>query len=164
MNYRPARIDDLPQLKELAIASWSRFEPVLSHDNWEKLASGLKSDDTYKTLLSQSAGFVTESEAGEIIGMAFLVPRGHPTEIFESDWSYIRFLTVHPLFERRGIGRQLANRCIELAKKNNEQTIALHTSEFMGNARRLYESLGFVQVKELPMRLGKRYWLYKLLL
>ena len=94
--------------------------------------------------------------------MAFLVPRGNPTEIFQGDWSYIRMVGVDPRFSGKGIGRQLTQHCIDFAKSTNEKTIALHTSEFMDAARHIYESLGFTPIKELPLRYGKRYWLYQL--
>lgn len=50
--------------------------------------------------------------------------------------------------------------CIEVAKKNNEQIMALHTSEIMESARHIYEKLGFKILKEIEPRLGVRYWLY----
>ena len=78
------------------------------------------------------------------------------------EWSYIRFVSVDPLFGGQGIGRKLTTMCIDQAKDNGEQTIALHTSEIMTNARRIYESLGFEVLREIDQRLGKRYWLYKL--
>ena len=52
--------------------------------------------------------------------------------------------------------------CIENAEKNNEQIIALHTSEFMNKARHIYEKIGFKVIKELAPRYGKKYWLYLL--
>ncbi len=51
---------------------------------------------------------------------------------------------------------------IDFAKATNEKTIALHTSEFMGTAIHIYESLGFKIEKELESLFGKRYWIYKL--
>jgi ribosomal protein S18 acetylase RimI-like enzyme len=94
--------------------------------------------------------------------MAFLLPSGNPTEIFENDWSYIRMVGVHPGYTGRGIARKLTEECIKLAGELNENIIALHTSEFMDAARHLYESIGFKRLKEIPNRLGKRYWLYTL--
>lgn len=38
----------------------------------------------------------------------------------------------------------------------------LHTSEMMGAARHIYESLGFKKLREIEPRYGKKYWLYKL--
>lgn len=74
----------------------------------------------------------------------------------------IRFVSVHPEFSGKVIGRQLTEKCIEIAKNTNEQIITLHTSEMMHKARHIYESLGFTILRELEPRLGKRYWLYTL--
>jgi len=49
-----------------------------------------------------------------------------------------------------------------MTEELKEKTIALHTSEFMDAARHIYEGLGFIMVKEIPPRYGKRYWLYRL--
>lgn len=94
--------------------------------------------------------------------MAFLVPSGNPTDIYQADWCYIRFVSVHPEFSGKCIGRQLTEKCIEVAKSNNEQILALHTSEMMQKARHIYESLGFAILRELEPRLGKKYCLYTL--
>lgn len=94
--------------------------------------------------------------------MAFLVPHGNPTEIYDKDWCYIRFVTVDPDFAGQGVGKKLTVDCIDTARKNNEKIISLHTSELMDKARHIYESLGFEIVREIDQRLGKRYWLYKL--
>ena len=94
--------------------------------------------------------------------MAFLVPHGNPTEIYDENWCYIRFVSVDPEFGGKGIGRQLTENCIQIAIDNKEQTIALHTSEMMNTARHIYESLGFKILKEIEPRLGKKYWLYTL--
>ncbi len=162
MIFREANISDLSALKQLAIKSWSKFKTYLTEDNWIKLFERLNSDETYLELLDKSTSVICENENNLLIGMAFLVPRGNPTEIFEENWSYIRFVTVSPDFQGRGVGRQLTMKCIEVAITNKETTIALHTSELMLNARHLYQSLGFEIVKEIDSRLGKRYWLYKM--
>jgi ribosomal protein S18 acetylase RimI-like enzyme len=51
---------------------------------------------------------------------------------------------------------------LETARQQKEKVIALHTSEMMVKARHLYETLGFQIYKEIPQRLGKKYWLYLL--
>lgn len=162
MNYRQGNFDDLEQLRLLAIKSWGQFKGELTTNNWQKLFNNLNSKDTYIELLINSYCLVCETNDKEIIGMAFLVPNGHPTEIYDEKWSYIRFVSVNPDFGGQGIGRQLTEKCIEVAKNNKEQTIALHTSEMMDKARHIYESLGFEILKEIEPRLGKKYWLYTL--
>lgn len=160
--YRKGQHNDLASLKKLAILSWSHYKNELARDNWTKLSAILNDDCTYIKLLDQSHTIVCETEDGKIIGMAFIVLSGNPTEIYDKNWSYIRFLSVHPNYGGQGIGRELTNRCITIAKANNETQIALHTSIMMKNARRLYENLGFEILREIEPRLGKKYWLYLL--
>lgn len=164
MKFRKGHNGDLEQLRILGMASWKQFENVLTPDNWQKLFSNVSRKETYIELLAQSHCFVCEREGGAIIGMAFLVPSGNPTDIYPADWRYIRFVSVHPEFTGKGIGRQLTRQCVEIAKSNNEHTVALHTSEMMHTARHIYESLGFTILRELEPRLGKKYWLYTLAL
>lgn len=162
MRYRKGGVADLPKLQQLGMESWSSFEQVLSPENWQQLWRTIQSEQTYRELLVFSECLVCETGAGGIVGMSFLVPRGNPTGIYPAEWSYIRFLTVHPDFGGQGIGRRLMEDCIALARRNGETTIGLHTSEMMRNARRLYENLGFRIIREIEQRFGKRYWLYKL--
>jgi ribosomal protein S18 acetylase RimI-like enzyme len=162
LNYRAGNDNDLNDLKRLAITSWAQFQPALTAENWEKLNATLSNDNTYTELLNNSQSIICTTDNDQIIGMAFLVSSGHPTEIYDTDWSYIRFLTVDPDFGGQGIGRQLTLQCIDLAKKNGETTIALHTSEIMNKARHIYEDLGFAILKEIGQRFGKQYWLYTL--
>ena len=162
IRFRNATNKDLTDLKNLGIKSWGQFQPNLTTENWEKLNSSLTDEKTYSELLDKSDSFVATDENDKIIGMAFLVPKGNPTDIYDKDWSYIRFVTVDPDFGGQGIGRKITKLCIDKARQNNEKVIALHTSELMNSARHIYESIGFKILKEIDQRLGKRYWLYKL--
>ncbi|MBO9702351.1 MAG: GNAT family N-acetyltransferase [Sporocytophaga sp.] len=162
LKYRSGNINDLDGIKQLANKSWGIFRSMLSSENWEILHNNLNNDQTYKSLFNHSDCIVCTTEDEKIIGMTFLVPSGNPTDIFDKDWSHIRFLSVDPDFGGQGIGRQLILKCIDLAKSNCERTIALHTSEMMDKARHIYESLGFKILRELGERFGKKYWLYKL--
>lgn len=162
MNYRQGNTEDLKNLKELAINSWQQFQRELTDENWQTLFNNISNDQTFSNLLATSHCFVCETETKEIAGMAFIVPSGKQHDIFEKEWAVIRFVTVNPALGRQGIGKRLTEICIEWAKQNNEKTIALHTSEIMHSARHIYESFGFVILKEIEQRLGKRYWLYTL--
>ncbi|WP_245843498.1 GNAT family N-acetyltransferase [Niastella vici] len=162
MTIRPGNIEDLDQLRKLALRSWSQFQDELTPENWQQLFNILNNLETYTTLLDKADCIVCETAEKAIVGMAFLVPSGHATEIYKSEWCIIRFLTVDPEYGSKGIGRQLTEKCIELAKSHNEQTIALHTSEMMNRARHIYERLGFTILREIEPRFGKKYWLYTL--
>lgn len=159
---RQATNSDIKDLKNLAVKSWGQFQPNLTVENWNKLYSSLTDDKTFTELLDNADSIVATTDNDEIIGMAFLVPKGNPTEIYDKEWCYIRFVTVDPNYGGQGIGRKLTSLCIDKARRNQEKVIALHTSELMDTARHIYESLGFTILREINQRFGKRYWLYKL--
>ena len=160
MTFRKGNFDDLNDLKLLAIKSWSQFQAMLTSENWTMLHRTLDDNKTYNDLLEQSDCFVCTTDQDNIIGMAFLVSSGNPTDIYDRAWSYIRFVSVDPDFRGMGIGRKLTKMCVELAKSNNEKYVALHTSEMMDKARHIYETMGFKILKEIDPRLGKKYWVY----
>ena len=160
-KFRTTAPTDEIQLRDLGLISYGQFKDVLSEENWVRLKTLLSREDLYSGILKMATGFVCELEE-KIIGMAFLIPSGNPTEIFQSDWCYVRMVGVDPNFSGKGIGKRLTQMCIEHARRTNEKVVALHTSEFMDSARHIYEALGFKQIEELAPRYGKRYWLYQL--
>lgn len=162
MNYRKGNSNDVNQLKKLGLASWKQFKENLTNQNWDKLYKIVNNKDTYSELLRNSEYFVCENNNQVIVGMAFLVAQGNPTEIYDTKWCYIRFVSVDPAYSGNGIGKKLTNLCIETAINNNEQIIALHTSEIMKSARHIYGKLGFEIRREIEPRLGVKYWLYTL--
>jgi ribosomal protein S18 acetylase RimI-like enzyme len=159
--YRKGNLSDKPQLQKLGLLSYDQFKNILTIANWQKMETFLSDPNSYSHLLATSTCFVCE-DGDKIVGMTFLVSKGNPTDIFEKDWSYIRMIGVDPAYSGNGIGRKLTQMCVDLAKITQEKIIALHTSEFMDNARHMYESIGFKQTKEIEPRYGKKYWLYTL--
>lgn len=159
--YRTATKSDIKQLQQLWLNAYGQYKQVISMENWEKWEAGFNSDTSFLDLLDISTCFVCES-SNVIIGMAFLIPNGNPFLYFSSEWSYIRYVGVHPDYEGKGIGKKLTQQCIDAAKQAGEETIALHTSEFQNAARHIYESLGFTKQKDLDLIYGKQYYLYAL--
>ena len=162
MHYRIGNSDDIPQMLELGIVSWVEYQNQLTPPYAAELLQNLQSETTYQDLIDSAECILCENKEGELIGMAFLVPKGNPTDIYDEKWCYIRFVSVHPEYRGMGMGKELTLKCIALAQQNKEQTIALHTSEIMHQARALYENLGFKVYREIPPRLGIKYWLYML--
>lgn len=158
-KYRAGTLEDKEKLQKLGSISYGQFRNILTKENWNKMNSFLFSENLYTDLLSKSKCFVCETN-NEIIGMAYLVPKGNPTDIFEADWSYIRMVGVNKQYQGKGIGKKLTELCVDFAIERNEKVIALHTSEFMNAARYIYEKIGLI--KELEPRYGKKYWLYML--
>ncbi len=123
----------------------------------------LSNQDQITELVDLATGFSCQFN-NRLVGIVFLIPSGNPTQIFPADWCYLRFLGVDPNYRGLGIGKKLTQLCIEQARQMEEQTIALHTGEFMSSARTMYEGLGFKQVKEIGPIYNKPFWLYNLIL
>ena len=160
MKIRSGNNNDLEYLRALGLQSWTPYRKALSHKHWEELFAIINNTATYSELLKNSECLVYENEAKDIVGMAFIVPKGNPNEIYDEKWCHLRFVSVHPRYQGQGIGEKLTRKCIEIAKANNEEIMALHTAEMMQSARHIYEKIGFKIVKELKPSLGVRYWLY----
>lgn len=159
-QYRIGTKEDMKQLIHVGYQSYGCFKDQLEKKHWQKLKSNLTNPQNYMDLLEISQCFVCEKE-GKIVGMAFLVSNGNPTDIFPSHCCYLRMVGVLPNESGKGIGRKLTQRCLNYAKETEEKVVALHTSEIMDAARHIYESMGFAKVRELPKNLGVRYWLYE---
>ncbi len=161
LTYRNGTIEDVDQLQNIGILAYSPFEKDLSQDNWKIFNGKLQDKQNFIDILKIAKCFVCV-EKNEIIGTAYIIPSGNPTDLFKSEWSYIRMVGVDPRYQGQGIAKELTKLCIDFAKQNNEKTIALHTSEFMNAARHIYEKLGFKVLEEIPPLFGKKYWLYNL--
>jgi ribosomal protein S18 acetylase RimI-like enzyme len=84
---------------------------------------------------------------GEVIGGVTYVPGpGNPyAEDLRQGEAGIRMLAVSPAAQGRGAGRALTVACIDRAKDARARGVALHSTQWMTAAHRLYESLGFVR-------------------
>lgn len=160
INYRIGTFEDSPHLQRVGLSSYGTFKDALTPDNWAKMHVFLSDEQSYVDLLSKATCFVCEAD-DVVIGMAFLMPHGNPTDIFDAEWSYIRMVGVDPDFRGHSIAKKLTQLCLNHAIATNEKIVALHTSELMHAARHVYESLGFYRVRELNPLFGVRYSLYQ---
>ncbi|HLP56139.1 MAG TPA: GNAT family N-acetyltransferase [Fluviicola sp.] len=159
--YRTATLADKPQLIELGLLAYGQFKDRLGPESWEEMRESIKNEANWYWMFAKSIPLVAV-DGDRIAGMAFLFLSGNPWQVYPADWSYIRFVGVHPDYEGQGIGRKLTAWCVEKARESGEKTVALHTSELMLAAQHIYKSLGFKQLERLPDRYGISYWLYRL--
>ncbi|MBP7808109.1 MAG: GNAT family N-acetyltransferase [Bacteroidia bacterium] len=161
LSYREGTTTDVDQLQNLGAIAYGEFKNVLTPDNWAIFNGNLQDKQKFIDILKIAKSFVCWDN-DKIVGAAYIIPSGNPTELFKAEWSYIRMVAVNPNYQGHGIAKTLTKMCIDFAKQNKEQTIALHTSEFMNAARHIYENMGFKVLKEIPLLYGKKYWLYTL--
>jgi ribosomal protein S18 acetylase RimI-like enzyme len=161
LTYRIGATNNVEQLQSLGIIAYGQFQNTLTPDNWVIFNGNLQDKQKFIDILNLATCFVC-LDNDEIVGAAYIIPNGNPTDLFKKEWAYIRMVAVNPNYQGQGIAKALTKMCIDIARENNEKTIALHTSEFMDAARHIYESIGFKVLQEIPPLFGKRYWLYTL--
>jgi ribosomal protein S18 acetylase RimI-like enzyme len=87
--------------------------------------------------------------SGRIVGAITFYPDasregwGWPPE-----WAGIRAVGVEPESRGVGVGRRLAEACIDRARVVGAPTVCLHTAAFMKAAIRMYERVGFRRAPE----------------
>lgn len=161
LTFRTATSFDKPQLIELGLLAYGQFKEQLGPENWEEMRQSIANEANWYWMFAKSIPIVAV-DGDRTAGMAFLFLSGNPWQVYPANWSYIRFVGVHPDYEGQGIGTKLTAWCIEKAREEGEKTIALHTSELMLGAQHIYKKLGFKQIEQLPDRFGISYWLFRL--
>ena len=154
-----ATAGDIDAIAALNVEAYREFADRMSPDNWQKMAASIRSIEAR----TRSTRFLVMRDQGAIVGSVGYCPagKGNP-EIFPQDWATVLVLAVAPAHRGRGIARALVSACITCARDDSAHVIGLFTSELMTDAQQLYESFGFRRERELPPRLGLRYWRYKL--
>ena len=144
---RPVRPEDYRTVGDVTVAAYSTIE-------------GFSPGPRYEAELRDVAGRVESAEVlvaaaddGRILGAVTFVPGPGPLAEFEGDdESGMRMLAVDPAAQGRGVGRLLAQACVERARKAGRARLVLHTTGAMAGAHRLYRGLGFTRTPGLDMR------------
>lgn len=159
-QYRIGKTSDLDKLKQLGMSSYLEYSNILSSDNWFKMKSFINDENALLNLLIDSTCYTCEANS-EIVGMVYFVPSNHNYEMFDPNWSIIRYLAVHPNFRGNGIASKLTDLCLVQATNTEEKFVALHTAYNTQSAIAIYEKRGFNRTKKI-VRYGIEYWIYLL--
>src|SRR5687767_13812346 len=89
ISFRTASIADIQQLQDLGIKSYSQYENVLTPENWHTFSSNLQDRQKFVSLFEIAQTFICV-HGEKIVGAAYLIGSGNPTDLFQSEWSYIR--------------------------------------------------------------------------
>jgi GNAT superfamily N-acetyltransferase len=91
-----------------------------------------------------------DAEADRLLGtVSFVRPGSRYCEVAVAGEAEFRMLAVDRSARGRGVGRLLAQSCIDRARDGAASRVVISTSTQMAPAHRLYESLGFAR---LPVR------------
>ncbi len=153
-----AQSQNFQAIAKLNIAAYSEFAKSLTVEAWTRMSANLSAIDK----VSQRAQFLIISIDGNLAGSVAYCPPGNSIDPIPPDWASILLLAVAPNYRGRGIAKELVRVCIDRAGADKAQTVGLFTSELMTTARQLYQSFGFYEDCEIPLRLGIKYWRYRL--
>lgn len=79
------------------------------------------------------------TDDGEVAGVVGMWPH-------DKGGAEMKRLYVRPPWRGSGLGRKLAEAAVEAARNAGHKSICLDTLGFMAEARKLYKSLGFVEI------------------
>jgi len=143
---REAERSDLGRVVAVLCAANAEFADVLPPAFYRAYLTNLLN---VHSRLQKSQILVAEHE-GRVVGTITLYPDasregwGWPAE-----WAGIRAVAVAPAARGLGIGRRLAEACIDRSRALGASAVCLHTASFMTAAVAMYERLGFCRVPEL---------------
>jgi ribosomal protein S18 acetylase RimI-like enzyme len=106
LKYRQGSQNDFKQLQELHIISYSEFSEKMVAEEREIFVKNLNDEERLSKIIEVSTVFVCEHN-DRIVGMAYLVSSGNPTNMYLAEWCYIRMVGVHPDHRGKGIARTL---------------------------------------------------------
>ena len=127
------------------------FSPTMDNDGQRYLSDMRRAsrDDSFlrwashvtETAALPLTGYVWEQD-GRIVGNASLIPfRDKGKRIY-----LIANVATHPDYRRRGIGRALTERVMQLARDKKASAVWLHVREDNPGAIQLYTDLGFQEI------------------
>jgi ribosomal protein S18 acetylase RimI-like enzyme len=145
---------DFDAIAALNLIAYDEFAVHLKPDAWARMRQNITNIDERAT----TQEFFVARDAGGIVGSVAYAKAGEADPaFFKPGMAAALLLAVHPAHRGRGLARQLMAACIERARRDKADSLALFTSELMQPAQALYHNLGFLFDAELPPRHGVTY-------
>lgn len=146
MILRDAVANEIKDIRIQRVRSYEEHSKSIPENHWKALKQSISSDKDMEPGVER---IVAELD-GRIVGSVVLFPAkkaAYANAVMELDYPEIRMLAVSPEARGKGVAEALVLECISRAKGKGFSSIGLHTADYMKNAVRLYERLGF---KRLP--------------
>lgn len=149
MIVRDVLEQDLPYVRELRINAYKEHANKIPEMHWKVLYQQISKHIEIHSKIEQ---IVAEID-GEIVGSVVLFdPKMIAYKgLVEDKYEYpeLRMLAVSKSARGKGVASALISECIQRAKKNGFKAMGLHTGDFMEDAIKLYEFLGFERLPQL---------------
>lgn len=147
MVIRDALLEELEFIREQRVEAYSEYEEVLPRGHFAALKKAISSQgDT-----GPGVEVIVAEVDGRIAGSVVLFPANtdaYDGHLEELDYPEIRMLAVGKEFRGHGVAFGLVSECIRRSEAKGYSSIGLHTGQFMKNAMKLYEKVGFERLPQ----------------
>ena len=146
VSVRDARADEAGQVVALILEAYEEFGDFVTPDFLEMF----RADAANVEGRAPFTDLIVADRNRTLLGTVTFYRDGSGySDGWPSAWAALRLLAVAPSARGLGIGRALTAECVRRAESGGCPAIGLHTTRFMEDARRLYESMGFQRLPEL---------------
>ena len=154
-SIRQARADDFAAMGKLLVSAYAALPGMPSPEAWPPYYAMLEN------VAARAANpaftlFVAADDNGQLLGsidyIDDLTQYGVSTVATITNAAGVRLLAVDGACQGQGVGKALANFCIEHARRTGKARIILHTTRIMQTAWTMYERLGFVRFPEIDFQ------------
>jgi predicted N-acetyltransferase YhbS len=148
---RDADVADLERVASVLYAANCEFESVLPSTFFQAyLASVLDIESR------REAQLLVAEHDGRVVGTITLYPDASREGWgWPASWAGIRAVAVEPSARGLGIGRRLAEECVDRARALGAAAVCLHTAALMAAARTMYERVGFRRAQAFDRDAGE---------
>ena len=152
IRVREARPGDEAAIQAVTLAAYEQYAAHMGR-HWDAYRRNIL--DTLAA--GGPAQRLVAERAGTIVGSVILYPPGAAGFTSErrpiaAEWPEVRLLAVDPSTRGSGIGLRLMHACVERARAAGAAALALHTTDMMAAAVRLYARMGFERAPEIDFQ------------
>ncbi len=152
IRVREAREDDEAAIRAVTLAAYEQYAAHMGA-HWE----GYRRNIVDSLAAAGQVQRLVAEHAGAIVGSVLLYPPGAAgftigRRPIGGEWPEVRLLAVDPAARGLGIGLSLMQACVDRARDAGSAALALHTTDMMAAAVRLYARMGFERAPELDFQ------------
>ncbi|AXI11115.1 N-acetyltransferase [Oceanobacillus zhaokaii] len=136
--------NEIERLRHVLLESYQQYEEYYTPQGWKDYAniivSSIDNPNVDKIFVAKLNNDILGSlQLFQTAEKAYKLPE------LQIQAPIIRLLGVHPNARGRGVATELVKAVIKNAEVHGESHVYLHTTDFMVNAIKIYEKLGFVR-------------------
>jgi ribosomal protein S18 acetylase RimI-like enzyme len=147
ISVRDATDEDVDRVVSVLEAANAEFEKIVPKPFYRAYLANVLDVSSRR---AESQLLLAElGDPGRVVGSITLYPDAASEGWgWPAGWAGVRAVAVEPSARGLGIGRRLAETCIERSRAFKAPAVCLHTAWFMEDAIRMYESVGFRRVPD----------------